>query len=48
MLYLIGINHKSADLETREKLWLSDDDIRKILPEFRKEFFEECFMVAFR
>lgn len=46
MLYLIGINHKTADLETREKLWLSDDDIRKILPEIREEFFEECFMVS--
>jgi glutamyl-tRNA reductase len=46
MLYLIGINHKTADLDTREKLWLSDAELRNLLPAFQEEFFEECFVVS--
>ncbi len=46
MLYLLGINHKTADLETREKLWLSDAAIRELLPAYLKEFFDECFIVS--
>ncbi len=46
MLYLIGINHKTADLETREKLWLSDADIRTLLPKLLGDLFSECFIVS--
>jgi glutamyl-tRNA reductase len=46
MIYLIGINHKTSDLETREKIWLSDQEIRRILPVLHQEFYEECFMVS--
>lgn len=46
MLYLIGISHKTADLETREKLWLSDEEIHRLLPSFVEDLFDECFMVS--
>lgn len=46
MLYLLGINHRTADLATREKLWLSDEEIRTLLSAFHRQFFEECFIVS--
>ena len=36
-LILVGINHRSAPLEIREQVALSDDDVREILSRMKKE-----------
>ncbi len=46
MIFLIGINHRTADIATREKIWFSDDEIRTFLPVVRDKFFDECFMIS--
>lgn len=46
MISLVGINHRTADVATREKIWFSDDEIRTFLPGVKAKFFEECFMIS--
>jgi len=45
-LLLIGINHRTALVDVREKLWFSDDELRAALPELRSRFFSECFIIS--
>ena len=45
-LALIGINHRTAVLDVREKLWLSDDELRPAVARLRDQFFTECFIVS--
>ncbi|HTX18107.1 MAG TPA: glutamyl-tRNA reductase [Bacteroidota bacterium] len=45
-LIAVGINHRTAPLEVREKLWMSDEEIRKAVAELREKFFAECFIVS--
>lgn len=42
----IGINHRTAPLNVREKLWFSADEIRRILPMLKEKWFSECFFVS--
>lgn len=42
----IGINHRTAPLNVREKLWFSADEIRRILPMLKEKWFSECFLVS--
>ena len=42
----IGINHRTAPLEVREKLWFSAEEMRTTLPLIRERWFSECFMVS--
>ncbi|MFA5832193.1 MAG: glutamyl-tRNA reductase [Bacteroidota bacterium] len=46
MLYLLGINHRTADVAVREKIWFSDNEIRTFLPAVKEKFFDECFMIS--
>jgi len=46
-LHAIGISHNTAALEIRERMWLSDDEIRAVLPRLKAErHFEECVLVS--
>lgn len=45
-LFLIGINHRTAPLEVREKMWLSTEEKRKILRQTKERFFSECFVIS--
>ncbi len=45
-LYCLGINHRTAPLEVREKLWFSDDETRATLPTLKNIYFEECVLVS--
>ena len=45
-LALIGINHRTALLDVREKLWFSDAELPPALALMRSQFFTECFIVS--
>lgn len=42
----ISINHRTASVELREALHLNPDEIRKIIPELKKELFAEGFVLS--
>ena len=46
-IHSIGISHQSAALEVREKMWLSDDEIKATLPRLKElQHFDECVLVS--
>jgi glutamyl-tRNA reductase len=46
-LYSIGISHHTATLEVRERMWLSDDEIRVTLPRLKEQHgLSECVLVS--
>ena len=45
-LALIGINHRTALLDVREKLWFSDAELPPALAQVKSQFFTECFIVS--
>lgn len=45
-LLTVGINHRTAPLEVREKLWMSDDENRKAVAALKGKPFAECFIVS--
>jgi glutamyl-tRNA reductase len=45
-LALIGINHRTALLDVREKLWFSDAELSPALAQLKNQFFSECFIVS--
>ncbi|HTY59898.1 MAG TPA: glutamyl-tRNA reductase [Bacteroidota bacterium] len=46
-LHSIGISHHTAALDVREKMWLSDDEIRSTLPRLKQEqHLAECVLVS--
>ena len=45
-LIAVGINHRTAPLEVREKLWMSGDEIRKAVADLKGRPFSECFIVS--
>ncbi|HTR81076.1 MAG TPA: glutamyl-tRNA reductase [Bacteroidota bacterium] len=45
-LIAVGINHRTAPLEVREKLWMSDDEIRKAVLALKGKPLSECFIVS--
>ncbi len=45
-LALIGINHRTAVLNVREKLWFSEAELPPALAQLKNEFFTECFIVS--
>lgn len=42
----MGINHRTAVLDVREKLWFSDAELRFALPVLKNQFFSECFILS--
>ena len=45
-LVAVGINHRTAPLEVREKLWMSSDEIRNAVAALKGKPFSECFIVS--
>ena len=45
-LALIGINHRTALLDVREKLWFADSELPSVLDAVRSRIFTECFIVS--
>jgi glutamyl-tRNA reductase len=45
-LFVIGINHRTAPLEIREKFWLSTEEKRRLIRTCKEKFFSECFVVS--
>ena len=45
-LFSLSINHRTAPLEIREKLWFSDDEARAGVHELKKRFFGECMLFS--
>jgi glutamyl-tRNA reductase len=45
-LLSIGINHRTASVEVRERMWLSPEETVQALAALREKFFEECMLVS--
>jgi glutamyl-tRNA reductase len=45
-LHSIGISHHTASVEVRERMWLSNDEIRSALAGLKRRHFEECVLVS--
>ncbi|MEW5799670.1 MAG: glutamyl-tRNA reductase [Bacteroidota bacterium] len=45
-LVVVGINHRTAALDVREKLWLSAEEKRHVLRQCKQKFFSECFVTS--
>lgn len=45
-LHSIGISHHTASVEVRERMWLSNDEIRSALARLKEHHFEECVLVS--
>jgi glutamyl-tRNA reductase len=45
-LHSIGISHHTASVEVRERMWLSNDEIRSALAGLKGRHFEECVLVS--
>jgi glutamyl-tRNA reductase len=45
-LLTVGINHRTAPLDVREKLWMSNDEVRKAVAALKGNPFSECFIVS--
>lgn len=46
MIYLVGINHRTAEIAIRERIWFSDEEVRAFLPVVKDKYFDECFMIS--
>jgi glutamyl-tRNA reductase len=45
-LFCIGINHRTAPLDVRERVWFSDEETARTLPLFRERNLRECVLVS--
>lgn len=45
-LITIGINHRTAPIEVREKIWFSTDETNTILSQLKEKFFKECVLIS--
>jgi glutamyl-tRNA reductase len=45
-LLSIGISHHTASVDVRERMWLSEQEIRGALTELRDHYFSECVLVS--
>ena len=45
-MYCIGINHTTAPIEVRERLWFSAGEVRGLLPVIRERFASECVLTS--
>ncbi len=44
--YSLGINHRTAPLEVRERLWFSEQETRDALSDLKADRFPECVLVS--
>ncbi|MBI1806655.1 MAG: glutamyl-tRNA reductase [Ignavibacteria bacterium] len=45
-IHCLGINHRTAPIEIREKLWFSISEIQTMLPTLRDKYFHEVVLVS--
>jgi glutamyl-tRNA reductase len=45
-LICIGINHRTAPIEIREKMWFSNDEVRTFLPSMKEKHAKECVLLS--
>jgi glutamyl-tRNA reductase len=45
-LFSVGINHHTAAVDVRERMWLSNDEIKEALIRLRERHFQECVLVS--
>jgi len=45
-LFCTGINHRTAPIEFREKLWFSSEEIRTLLSTLKESSMEECVLTS--
>ncbi|MFI5251078.1 MAG: glutamyl-tRNA reductase [Bacteroidota bacterium] len=45
-LICIGINHRTAPIEIREKMWFSDDEVKSFLPLMKEQYAKECVLLS--
>lgn len=45
-IHCIGISHRTASIEVREKIWFSQENVRSILPELKQEGYNECVLIS--
>jgi glutamyl-tRNA reductase len=45
-LIVVGLNHRTAPIEVREKLWYSTEEMRLSLPQFKEKLFRECVLIS--
>ena len=45
-LFSIGISHNTASVEVRERMWLSDAEIKEAIAKLKEKFFTECVLVS--
>lgn len=45
-LVSIGISHKTAAVDVRERMWLDAEETRHAIGALREKFFPECFLVS--
>ncbi len=45
-LVSIGISHKTAGVEVRERMWLSEDEMRRAVAALKERFFSEVMLVS--
>lgn len=45
-LITIGINHRTAPIEVREKIWYSTEETKNVLPQLKEKFFKECVLIS--
>ena len=44
--HCLGINHRTAPLEVREKLWFSPQEIRSVVPFLHRKRLPECILIS--
>lgn len=42
----LGINHRTAPVEVREKIWFSIEEIKSFLPVLKEKYFRECVLIS--
>jgi glutamyl-tRNA reductase len=45
-LLAVGISHHTASVEVRERMWLSEEEMRRALAQLKDRFFTECVLVS--
>jgi glutamyl-tRNA reductase len=45
-LVAIGISHRTASVEVRERMWFSADEVRSVLAQVQERFFSESVLVS--
>ncbi|MCC6395831.1 MAG: glutamyl-tRNA reductase, partial [Bacteroidetes bacterium] len=45
-LFSIGISHHTASVEVREKMWLSTEEMPRVLALLKDRYFNECMVVS--